>query len=87
MVDSVCSTGIRPPSPSRRSDSPGWQSTKYSPISDCGRISQCASLRRVAKPGSVTLALTTALVGYSLVSFSFSVTPARTPAMRKSPPP
>ena len=34
-------------------DEPGWQSTKYSPISDCWRISQLASLRNASKPGSV----------------------------------
>ena len=58
IVELVCSTGRRPPSGMRSSDAPGWQSTKYSPISDCGRISQCASLRRSASPGSVTSAFT-----------------------------
>ena len=60
IVELVCSTGTRPPSGSRSSDAPGWQSMKYSPISDCGRISQRASLRRSASPGSVTSASTSA---------------------------
>ena len=33
---------------------------KYSPMNDCGRTSQRASSRRSARPGSVTLASTTA---------------------------
>ena len=53
------STGTRPPSGSRLGEVPGWQSTKYSPMNDCGRTSQRASSRRSAKPGSVTSASTT----------------------------
>src|SRR6185436_4204112 len=48
IVELVCWTGSRPPSGIRSSDAPGWQSTKYSPISDCGRISQWAARRRSA---------------------------------------
>src|SRR4029450_2190425 len=50
IVELVCCTGRRPLSGIRSSDVPGWQSTKYSPISDCGLISQRASLRRAASP-------------------------------------
>ena len=87
IVELVCSTGTRPPSGSRSSELPGWQSTKYSPISDCGRISQRASLRRSASPGSVTSASTSA-TGRSptFVTLKVFVCPARTPAILKSPP-
>ena len=88
--EEVCSTGIVPePSVgSFSSELPGWQSTKYSPISDCGRISQLASLRKSSRPGSVILAVTTALGG---LPFFFSISkslvePAVTPPTRKSPP-
>ena len=87
IVELVCSTGTRPPSGSLRSEVPGWQSTKYSPISDCGRISQEASSRRSAKPGSVTSASTTATrPRLALDAGTWSCCPARTPAILKSPP-
>ena len=87
IVELVCSTGTRPPSGSRSSDAPGWQSTKYSPISDCGRISQRASLRRSARPGSVTFASTSASGRPStILTLNVLVSPARTPATLKSPP-
>ena len=86
-MELVCATGSRPPSGRRSSEVPGWQSTKYSPISDCGRISQCASLRRSASPGSVTSAFTSAS-GRPSTSLTLNslVWPARTPATLKSPP-
>ena len=86
IVELVCSTGTRPPSGSLRSEAPGWQSTKYSPISDCGRISQRASSRRSAKPGSVTSAFTTASGRSCPMTSKLVVRPARTPAILKSPP-
>ena len=50
IVDAVCSTGIVAPGFSRSASVPGRQSTKYSPISDCGRVSQNASVRSEPKP-------------------------------------
>ena len=86
IVELVCASGTVPPSGIRSGDEPGWQSTKYSPMNDWGRISQCASRRRSAKPGSVTLAVTIAcLRGPALTRRSF-VVPALTPATLKSPP-
>ena len=41
----------------------GRQSTNFSPISDCGRIRQLASLRKSWKPGSVMFMTITALPG------------------------
>src|SRR3954462_588758 len=79
-------------------DVPGWQSTEYSPISDCWRIEQVASSRNEVKPGSVTLAVTTAQVRLGLRFGSpswhsgpfemsnVSVLPAITPPTRRSPP-
>ena len=57
-------------------------------MSDCGRISQLASLRKSPKPGFVTSTVTTAL-GASPFFFTTSksvVWPAFTPPTRKSPP-
>ncbi len=86
IVELVWSTGTRPPSGSRLGEVPGWQSTKYSPMNDCGRTSQRASSRRSASPGSVTSASTTAS-GRAWPSRRTSpVLPARTPAISKSPP-
>ena len=59
IVEAVRATGTRPPSGISRSARPASQSTKYSPISDCARTSQRASLRSESKPGSVTCAVTT----------------------------
>ena len=63
IVEVVWATGTRPPSGIRSPELPGWQSTKYSPMNDCGRISQCASRRRSAKPGSVIFDLHDARAG------------------------
>ena len=41
----------------------GRQSTNFSPISDCGRIRQLASLRKSWKPGSVMFMTMIALPG------------------------
>ena len=41
----------------------GRQSTNFSPISDCGRIRQLASLRKSWKPGSAIFITMTALPG------------------------
>jgi hypothetical protein len=88
IVEVVCSTGTIPSSGSLSSDVPGWQSTKYSPISDCGLMSQVASSRKSPKPGSETSTVTTAL-GASPSSFTTSMSlvfPAVTPPTWKSPP-
>jgi hypothetical protein len=61
IVDVVWSIGTVSPCSSCR-ELPGWQSTKYSPISDCWRTSQLASARKELKPGSVISASTTAQV-------------------------
>ena len=87
MVEVVCSTGTRPPSGIRSLEVPGWHCTKYSPMNDCGRISQCASRRRSAKPGSVISTFTTASGCAPPRTSRSPVVPARTPATLKSPPP
>ena len=90
IVELVWSTGTTPdPSVGRRfSDWPGWQSTKYSPIKDWGRISQVASSRKSVKPGWEISAIATALAGspFVFMTSNFDVLPARTPPTRKSPP-
>ena len=88
IVELVWATGTRPPSGSRSRELPGWQSTKYSPMNDCGRMSQWASRRRSAKPGSRDLDLhdgeRTRPTGRR--PRDRSSCPARTPATLKSPP-
>ena len=88
IVELVCATGRRPPSGMRSPEVPGWQSTKYSPMSDCGRISQWASRAQVGEAGLRDLGLhqrerprpcPVDLEARSCV-------PARTPATLKSPP-
>ena len=49
IVEVVCSTGIVAPGLSLSLDLPGVQSMKYSPISDCGRDSQVASVAQRAE--------------------------------------
>ena len=51
---------MRAPSASFFGSVPGWQSRKYSPISDCGRLSQIASVRSEPKPSLVTSMSTSA---------------------------
>ena len=88
IVEVVCSTGTVPPSGSFLSELPGWQSTKYSPIRDCGLMSQLASSRKSPKPGSVTSTVTTAFGASpsSLTTWRSLVVPAVTPPTWKSPP-
>ena len=87
IVEVVCVTGTRPPSGIRSLEVPGWHCTKYSPMNDCGLISQCASRRRSANPGSVTFTFTRASGREPPSSTSrLVVVPARTPATLKSPP-
>ena len=50
IVVAVCETGIVAPDFSGLPLAPGWQSRKYSPISDWGRLSQKASERKRSKP-------------------------------------
>ena len=59
-MDSVWLTGIVDPALSVLPYCPGWQSTKYSPISDCGRDWQKASDLKVPKPFCVTCTVTSA---------------------------
>ncbi len=85
IVDAVCSTGIVAPGFSRCSAVPGRQSTKYSPISDCGRVSQKASVRSEPKPFWVIAKSTSARLVRR--STRMPVTwPARTPATLTSAP-
>ena len=53
-------TGIVDPGLSDLPYWPGWQSMKYSPISDCGRDWQNASDLNVPKPFCVTCTVTRA---------------------------
>src|SRR5919201_902065 len=64
---------------------PGWQSTKYSPISDCGRDSQKTSVRSEPKPSLSILKPTSACL-VRLSSLMSVILPARTPATLRSPP-
>jgi hypothetical protein len=88
IVEVVCSTGTVPPSGSFSGELPGWQSTKYSPMSDCGLMSQVASLRKSSNPRSVASTVTTAFgVSPSRLTTRMSpVVPAVTPPTWKSPP-
>ena len=64
---------------------PGRQSTKYSPISDCGRVSQNASVRSEPKPAlSIAMSTSARLVrGSTRMPVTW---PARTPATFTSAP-
>jgi hypothetical protein len=62
---------------------PGWQSRKYSAISDCGSDEQLASAFRSGNPGptsKVTSAVFCAVTSRSVID------PALTPAIRSSEP-
>ena len=87
MVENVCDAVRVAPLASGLPYCPGWQSTKYSPISDCGRDWQDASERNVPKPLVLTCTVTTASRGFeqcaalSLKHRSIDVMlPAGTPA-------
>ncbi len=60
IVENVCEAGSVAPDFSGLPCSPGWQSTKYSPISDWGRDWQLASDRKAPNPLLVTSTVTTA---------------------------
>ena len=60
-------------------DWPGWQSTKYSPISDCGRDWQVASERNAPNPFTVACTVTTAWKFFWSRSIEL-IFPAGTPA-------
>ena len=78
-------TGITAPGLSTCLAVPGRQSTKYSPISDCGRDSQKLSLRSEPKPSlSILKPMSACLVRLS--SLMSVILPARTPATFRSPP-
>ena len=85
--DVVCSTGIVAPESSSSPFLPGWQSTKYSPISDCGLIVQVALSRRPAKPSPPLLDLDGDQRAGVLRSTSRSaIEPTATPPTLKSAP-
>ncbi len=93
IVDSVFLRGIVLPGGSTLPFVPGVQSTKYSPISDCGRDWQKASERNWPKPRWVTVTWTSAKQAVSpppLEQFCGSsivpILPAGTPATLKSEP-
>ena len=78
-------TGISAPGLSSAAAVPGWQSTKYSPISDCGRAWQVTSVRIDPKPVLVISISTSARWDFSS-TFISPILPARTPAILTSPP-
>ena len=88
IVPASLASGTVPPSASTWREEPGWQSTKYSPTSDWGRIVQRASRRSGGVPLRLTFTVTIALGGpvREVLMENFVVWPARTPPTRKSPP-
>ena len=89
IVPSVWVTGITASSASRSRAVPGWQSTKYSPISDCGFTEQrgVGAERGHARLGHRRPS-PSALGGpvREVFTSKSEVWPARTPPTRKSPP-
>ena len=85
MVDAVCSTGIVAPVRRRSESVPGRQSTKYSPISDCGRVSQNASVRSEPKPALSIVKSISARLDSGSTRMPVTL-PARTPATLTSAP-
>jgi hypothetical protein len=81
----VCSTGMVEPGFRRTGSVPGWQSMKYSPMSDCGRVSHWTSLRMSSKPVSVTSISTSARMSVRS-SLRRWIVPARTPPIFTSAP-
>src|SRR5579884_3724211 len=87
IVDSVRLTGMVLPVLSTWPFWPGVHSRKYSPISDCGRDWQKASVRKDPKPAWVTFTVTRASMGCWQCEFLtaqhrsiLAIEPARTPA-------
>ena len=60
IVENVCDALSVLPEASALPYWPGWQSTKYSPISDCGRDWHDASERNAPNPFVVTWTVTSA---------------------------
>jgi hypothetical protein len=85
IVVSVCSTGIVAPSGRRLRLWPGRQSMKYSPMSDCGRVSQRTSVRRSSNPPRLSSIATSARMSWRS-SLKRLTLPARTPATLTSAP-
>ena len=85
IVEAVCSIGIVAPGCSRSALVPGRQSTKYSPISDCGLVSQNASVRREPKP-VFSIAMSTSAWWVRRSTRIPLTWPARTPATLTSAP-
>src|SRR5258708_10743397 len=85
IVDCVCVTGIVLPDCSTLPSVPGWQSMKYSPISDCGRDWQNASEWNWPKPLALAWTVTTACSVFWSRSIDL-IEPAITPATLKSAP-
>jgi hypothetical protein len=59
---------------------------KYSPISDCGRVSQVTSVFSLGAPGTLTSTDTSALLRARRSTFIGPIAPARTPEILKSEP-
>jgi hypothetical protein len=86
IVDWVWLTGIVEPGFSRCGLLPGWQSMKYSPISDWGRLSHCTSVRSSLKSDVwATSNWTSAFLARRSIFMSV-IFPARTPAIFMSAP-
>ena len=64
IVENVCEAVSVAPDGSALPYWPGWQSTKYSPISDCGRDWHEASERNAPNPLLVTCTVTSACSGF-----------------------
>ena len=86
-VEPVWCTGIFAPFGSFAGFVPGLQSTKYSPMSDCGRVSQKTSSRMSPKPSLVSSMSISARYLPLVVSSRISaIFPARTPLTFTSAP-
>src|SRR6202035_3264697 len=85
IVDWVWLAGIVAPDLSTGPELPGWQSTKYSPISDWGRVWQKASEWNWPKPPWVTWTVMTACSVFWSRPMPV-IEPAFTPATLNSPP-
>ena len=87
IVEAVWLTGIVLPGRSLVRAVPGWQSMKYSPISDCGLDSQNTSERSELKlPAPPLIWIPTSALCERMSTFSSVIFPARTPAILRSAP-
>ena len=86
IVDWVWLTGIVEPAFRRRELLPGWQSMKYSPMSDWGRVSHCTSERSCLKSPVWAISNWTSAFLARRSIFMSVIFPARTPAIFMSEP-